>query len=88
MFDAPDSASYAPFTLNLKTGSLDDKLEQENKQLASTLHELFLRTEALRKFEGADTSEREAHHFRTALYFAAIARSKARDVLRERGFSV
>jgi len=83
-----DSASFSTLALGLKAGSLDGALEQENQQLALTLHELFMRTEALRKFENADIAEREAHQYRTALYFAAIARSKACDVLRERGYSV
>jgi hypothetical protein len=83
-----DSATFSTLALGLKAGSLDDPLEQENQQLALTLHELFMHTEALRKFDGADIREHEAHRYRTALYFAAIARSKARDVLRKRGFSV
>ena len=83
-----DSVTLSTLALGLKAGSLDDPLEQENQQLALTLHALFMRTEALRKFEDADAAERQTHQYRTALYFAAIARSKARDVLRERGFSV
>ena len=84
---ATDSATSSTLAWSLKAGSLDDKLEQENKQLVSTLHELFMRTEALRKFDSADIRERESDQYRTALYFAALARSKARDVLREHGFS-
>lgn len=83
---ATDSTPLSTLAWSIKAGSLDDKLEQENKQLASTLHELFMRTEALRQFESADIREREADQYRTALYFAALARSKARDLLRKHGF--
>lgn len=76
------------FAVSLKAGSLDCNLEQESRQLAAVLHELFTRTEALRKFEDGEVMDRQSHQYRTALYFAAVARSKACDALRERGFPV
>ncbi|MFL6715385.1 MAG: hypothetical protein ACJ8G3_03375 [Burkholderiaceae bacterium] len=76
------------FTVSLKTGSLDRKLEQEDGQLATVLHELFIRTEALRTFDNVEIRERQPHQYRAALYFAAVARSKARDTLRDLGYSV
>jgi hypothetical protein len=88
MSTTTESAMSSTFKVSLKAGSLDDRLEQENKQLATALHELFMCTEALEKFKSAEVVERQAHQYRTALYFAAIARSKARDVLRDRGYPV
>lgn len=87
----PTTTEYetpSAFTVSLKAGSLDKNLEQDSRQLAAVLHELFTRTEALRKFEDGEVIERQSHQYRTALYFAAVARSKARDALHERGFPV
>ena len=88
MSNATEYELPSAFTVSLKAGSLDRKLEQENQQLAMVLHELFIRTEALRTFENVEIRERQPHHYRAALYFAAVARSKARDTLRGLGYPV
>ena len=88
MSNATEYEVPSAFTVSLKAGSLDHNLEQENRQLAMVLHELFIRTEALRTFENVQVMERQSHHYRAALYFAAVARSKARDTLRGLGYPV
>ena len=88
MSTSTEPATSSAFKVSLEAGSLDNRLEHENEQLAATLHEFFMRTEALEKFKSAEVMGRQAHQYRTALYFAAIARLKAREVLRERGYPV